>query len=333
MKYKITNKIRLIELFAGIGAQAMALRDLGADFEHYKVIEFDQKTLDSYNAIHNTNFSTIDISDFDGKDLNIVDLDKYTYIMTYSFPCTSLSTAGKQQGMKKGSNTSSSLLWEVERLLNETPNKPQILLMENVQQVLSKKNLPDFTEWQHFLNSLGYTNFVKVLNGTDYGVPQMRKRCFMISILGDYDYEFPKPIPLNTFVTDILETEVDEKYYMDRNSETGGRFYKQAYETLDNNKCTYGDIIDAFNQRVNNSKIFNTLTTRPESLKTGLIIVTPEHTLRKLTPKETWRIMGFSDEDYYKAENVMKKTPRSLYKQAGNSIIKPILMAIFKEFL
>lgn len=331
MDYKIKKPVRLIELFAGIGAQAMALRDLGVDFEHYKVVEYDSNPLKSYNAIHNTNFETQDIQKLDGKDLEIVDLDKYCYIMTYSFPCTSLSTAGKQQGMKKGSNTSSSLLWEVERLLNEIENKPQILIMENVRQVLSPKNQEDFQAWKDYLTSLGYNNFVQLMCGSDYGVPQNRTRCFMVSIYGDYTYTFPKKIDLSINLTDLLEDNVDEKYYFDRDFDKGGRFYQQVFETYDNNKCTYGTQIDAFNKRTNDSKIFSTITTRPDSCKTGIIIVMKDGRIRKISALESWRAMGFTDEDFYKAAKVMNNKTSLLYKQAGNSIIKPVLMALFKQ--
>ena len=101
---KITKPIRLIELFAGVGSQAMALRDIGANFEHYRVCEFDKYAIQSYNAIHETSFPVSDIRDWKGDDLGIVDKDKYEYIMTYSFPCTDISTAGKQMGMSKDLN-------------------------------------------------------------------------------------------------------------------------------------------------------------------------------------------------------------------------------------
>jgi len=218
-KYKITKPIRLIELFAGIGSQAIALRNLGANFEHYKIVEFDKYAIESYNAIHNTDFETLDITKVKASDLEIVDTDNYEYIMTYSFPCQDLSLAGKQKGMKKGTGTRSSLLWDVERLLNECNDSPylelpQILLMENVTQVTGVKNIKDFHNLQYFLESLGYSNYVKCLNAKDYGIPQNRNRCFMISILGDYYYEFPKPIPLKLRLKDLLEEEVDESYYI-----------------------------------------------------------------------------------------------------------------------
>lgn len=213
-KFQVDKPIRLIELFAGIGSQAMALRDLGANFEHYRVVEFEKYAIKSYNAIHGTNFEPMDITKISGSDLEITDTDKYCYIMTYSFPCQDLSVAGKQKGMTKGSGTRSGLLWEVERLLNEVENLPQVLLMENVPQVHSKANMPDFQKWIDFLESKGYSNYWQDLNAKNFGVAQNRNRCFMVSILGDYIYDFPKPIPLGKTMKDYLEDEVDEKYYI-----------------------------------------------------------------------------------------------------------------------
>lgn len=214
MKFVNAKPIRLIELFAGIGSQAMALRKLGADFEHYRAIEFDKFAIKSYNAIHDTDFKVSDITELKGSDLGISDRDKFTYLLTYSFPCQDLSVAGKGKGMSKGSGTRSGLLWEVERLLEETDELPQLLLMENVPQVHSKKHIEDFNNWIEFLKSKGYSNYWKDLNAKDYGIAQNRNRCFMISILGDYDYKFPKPIPLTTVMKDYLEDTVEDKYYI-----------------------------------------------------------------------------------------------------------------------
>lgn len=212
--YKINKPIRLIELFAGIGSQAKALKNIGANFDHYKVVEFDKYAIASYNAIHGTNFTTKDITKIKGSDLEIVDTNKYCYIITYSFPCQDLSLAGKQAGMTKGSSTRSGLLWEVERLLNETKELPQILLMENVPQVHGKKNSQDFEKWIEFLQSKGYSNYWKDLNAKDYGIPQNRNRTFMVSILGSYEYEFPKPFELKLRLKDMLEDNVNEKWYL-----------------------------------------------------------------------------------------------------------------------
>ena len=228
----ITNPIRLIELFAGYGSQAMALERIGAEFEHYRIVEFDKHAVASYNAIHGTNFSTMDITKVHALDLAIEDTDHFTYLLTYSFPCTDLSVAGKQMGMSKGSGTRSGLLWEVERILTEIRDSngelPQILFMENVPQVHSQDNMPDFRKWIDFLESLGYTNYYQDLNAKNYGVAQNRERCFMFSFLGEYNYHFPQPIPLKKKLKDYLEDNVDEKYYI--NNEKAGKLIKQLID-------------------------------------------------------------------------------------------------------
>ena len=213
--YKITKPIRLIELFAGIGSQAKALKNLGANFEHYKVVEFDKYAIASYNAVHGTNFATSDITKIHAQDLEIVDTAHFTYLLTYSFPCQDLSLAGNLKGMTKGNQTRSGLLWEVERILDEcNGNLPQILLMENVPQVIGQRNIKDFQAWRSKLEQLGYSNYVEVLNSKDYGIPQTRARCFMVSILGEYNYIFPKKQKLELKLKDMLEEDVNEKYYL-----------------------------------------------------------------------------------------------------------------------
>lgn len=176
--------------------------------------KWQRDILNSFYYTHNLG----SITNIHAEDLKITEKDKYDYYMTYSFPCQDLSLAGKQAGMKKGSGTRSGLLWEVERLLQESTDKglelPDVLLMENVPQVCSGKNKEDFEDWKNFLSSLGYKNFVKILDAADFEVPQSRKRCFMVSILKDVSYEFPEAIPLTRCISDILEIEVDEKYYI-----------------------------------------------------------------------------------------------------------------------
>lgn len=266
-KYKITKPIRLIELFSGYGSQALALKYLGVNFEHWKTCEWAVKSIQAYKDIHfiddNNDYSKewkdehliswlfekgissnynepmkkeqiiklgeekrrnifnniyathnlVNIQQVKGKDLDIKDTDKYEYIMTYSFPCQDLSLAGKGKGMSNTS-TRSGMLWEVERILSECEELPQILLMENVPQVHSLENMKDFHKWQVRLEELGYKNYWQDLIATDYGIPQTRNRCFMVSILGDYSYSFPKPIPLKLKLKDLLEENVDEKYYL-----------------------------------------------------------------------------------------------------------------------
>jgi DNA (cytosine-5)-methyltransferase 1 len=267
--FKIDKPIRLIELFGGVGSQAMALRDLGADFEHYKLAEWEVSAFASYKAIHmsedNTNYSEgisqndlinilfdlgisndgknpmtlqqigrknekwlrtvynnikathnlVNIMNIKGSDYEIVDTDKFIYIMTYSFPCQDLSSAGLMKGMKKGSGTRSGTLWEVERNLNEMEELPQILLMENVPEVIGSKNIKDFQIWQEFLESKGYTNYVEILTARDFDVAQNRERCFMVSLLGQWNYKFPQPVPLTKTMADYLEERVEKKYYID----------------------------------------------------------------------------------------------------------------------
>ena len=214
-QYKIEKPIRLIELFAGLGSQSMALKRMGVNFEPYRVVEFDDFAIKSYNAIHGTNFPTMDVTKITAADLGIVDTDKYEYILTYSFPCQDLSLAGKQRGMEEGSGTRSSLLFEVKRLLQECGNNlPQVLVMENVPQVASEQNLPSFEKWLSFLREKGYSNFYNFLNAKDFGVPQNRDRCFMVSMLGKYDFAFPKTIPLEKVMADVLQEDVSEKFFI-----------------------------------------------------------------------------------------------------------------------
>lgn len=267
-KYKITKPVRLIELFSGYGSQALALKYLDVNFEHWKTCEWAIKSIQAYKDIHftdevyNSNLTKekyveflykkgissnynepmtyeqikrinekqlktiydniqithnlVNIQQVKGKDLDIVDTDKYDYILTYSFPCQDLSLAGKGKGMSD-TTTRSGLLWEVERILTECyelGTLPQILLMENVPQVHSQDNIKDFNKWQLRLEELGYKNYCQDLIATDYGIPQTRNRCFMVSILGDYNYTFPQQIPLKLKLKDLLEDDVDEKYYL-----------------------------------------------------------------------------------------------------------------------
>ena len=368
-QYKITKPIRLIELFAGIGSQAKALKNLGVNFEHYRVVEWDKYAVASYNAIHGTNFTTSDITKISGSDLGIVDTHLYDYILTYSFPCTDISLAGKMGGMSKGTNTRSGLLWEVERLLDECKELPQILLMENVPQIISKQNIADFQDWQYKLEQLGYLNYVSLLNAKDYGIPQNRNRCFMVSILGKYYYKFPQKQELTLRLKDMLEDEVDEKYYLSDKmisyiSQSGTKKFKADTKinldiarplTTDQNKRAgttnyYSkELPNEFDLKVirefglygnkQGGSVFNknglcpTLTTESSNNWNVLINDTVKTNLRirKLTPKECWRLMGFNDEDFEKASKVNSNT--QLYKQAGNSIVVNVLMAIFKELL
>jgi DNA (cytosine-5)-methyltransferase 1 len=212
-RYVIDKPMRLIELFAGIGAFSKALTRLGASFEHHRVCDSDKFKIQAYNAVHGTDFVPTDIETMHGSELGIADTDKWVYILTYSFPCVDLSNAGKRQGMTRGGSTRSGLLWEVERLITETDNLPQVLIMENVPQVHGQTNVDCFREWSQFLVSMGYTNNYQDLNARDFGIPQNRNRCFMVSLLEGY-YVFPDAFPLNETLADRLEDEVEERFYL-----------------------------------------------------------------------------------------------------------------------
>lgn len=459
-EYKIKKPIRLIELFAGYGSQALALKYLNVEFEHWKICEWAVKSIQAYKDIHfsndNKDYSVnlnkdelinyllnkgissnynnpmnesqikrlnekalrtiynnivatnnlVNIQQIKGEDLEIKD-NNYTYILTYSFPCQDLSLAGKRKGMEDTS-TRSGMLWEVERILKECEKKPDLLLMENVPQVHSVENIDSFRKWQLALESMGYQNYYEDLSATDYEIPQTRVRCFMVSILGDYNYKFPKKMPLKTKLKDLLEDDVNDKYFLSdkmincfMKEQVGGYPRKERFEqslnkvskndianTITTNEgnrdistflkiknatkkgfleATDGDGVDISSRMqhhrgtVQKNKI-QTLTTSggndrgvvtignysPSNHNASRIVdsnysaptvmenhgtVTATQTsdlkIRKLTPRECFRLMGVKDDDF----DLVKKnqSESSLYHLAGDSIVVNVLMAIFKQ--
>ena len=147
-------------------------------------------------------------------DIEVENNHSFTVQNTIVHNCQDLSAAGLGKGMERGSGTRSGLLWEVERLLKETPELPQILLMENVKQVIGNKNIKTFAEWVSFLDKIGYHSKWQVINATNFGIPQNRERCFMVSVLGNHYFEFPKPIGCNLKLKDLLENNVAQNYYI-----------------------------------------------------------------------------------------------------------------------
>lgn len=205
--------IRLFEAFAGYGSQLMALRRLEKEFpDKIKIVpvgisEIDPHAIKAYQAVHGDVMNYGDISKIDWSQVPDFDL------FTYSSPCTDFSNAGKQMGGEEGSGTRSSLLWECRKAI--LAKKPKYLLMENVAALVQAKFIKLFNKWQLELESYGYKNFAKVLNAKNYNVPQNRERIFMVSILDENArFEFPKPMPLTRKLKDVLEKDVDEKYYL-----------------------------------------------------------------------------------------------------------------------
>ncbi len=436
--------IKLFEAFAGIGCQRMALNRLNIPYESVGISEIDKYALLAYEAIH-------------GDCRNYGDITKMTYIpdcdiFTWSFPCTDLSKAGKQKGLI---NTRSGLVYEVLRLLKVTENKPKVLIMENVVDLVQVKFAPQFYEIQKELEKLGYQNYTQVLNGKDYGVAQNRERVFMVSILGGGRYEFPLREVLTKRLKDYLEDSVDEKYYLSNKAIYGFEAHRERHELEGNGfgwKPTNGEVIantlmakaqtrpsDNFiqepiclNSKVNGKQpslqdrvydsegVSTAITTSfmpsiliPEATKKGYaevhdgdgVYINRPHQkrgvvqdgmiqtiktsgddvgvvvkdfikennynarhqqdliqhkndvcktinagthastphllktvvndnplrIRKLTPKECWRLMGISDEDFYKAQAVVSNS--QLYKQAGNGIIVDVFEKILKGLI
>lgn len=203
------NAIRVIELFAGIGAQASALERLGIPHERIGVAEFEPHAYAAYCAIH-------------GDTPNFGDITKIEHLppcdlLTYSPPCQDISIAGNKKGLKEGSGTRSSLFWEVLRLLRDMKARdclPAVLQMENVDAIINKQNRPHLERFIIALNELGYDSSWQILNAKDFGVPQNRNRFYMISTLDKGLFQFPVGFPLEKRLKDVLEENVDESYYL-----------------------------------------------------------------------------------------------------------------------
>ena len=208
MEYTEQNPLRLIELFAGIGSQTQALKNIGVPHKVVAISEIDKYAIKSYEAMHGATNNLGDIRHI--KHLPDADL------WTYSFPCQDISVAGRGAGIKEG--TRSGLLFEVERLINTAAQDgtlPKYLLLENVKNLVGKRFKADFDGWLSFLSEIGYTNYWKVLNAKDYGIPQNRERVFCVSIRGEHaPFFFPQKRELKLRLRDMLDAVVDERYYL-----------------------------------------------------------------------------------------------------------------------
>lgn len=420
--------LKVLELFAGIGACSEALTNLGIEHEIVDAVEIDKYAVKSFNAVHGTDFEPQDIIKWD-KD---IECD----LIMHGSPCQDFSVAGKGAGGDEGSGTRSSLLYETLRIVEKL--RPKYVIWENVKNLLSKKHVHNWEAYAKRMEEMGYTNYCQVLNAKDYGVPQNRERAFTVSIRTDVPYswafEFPEPFPLAKKLKDILEDNVDEKYYVSTRQLTGmattnyesyklSKLLKDKDATADTLKARFegcpqlvstggtelqrkvcdealkkgvvkpNDVIEyTFSnarlkelaegrikkQNTEDNSIMSTLKTNPQGLgvtvatmaqKDNCVVlpgaygrnfgskgkiqdldkesstlqaamgagggnvplVAPTYRIRKLTPKECWRLMGFSDASFEKAQKVNSNT--QLYKQAGNSIVVNILEAIFRRLL
>lgn len=337
--------------------------------------EKDKFAIKSYCAIHQVSESLNigDITKVDPKEIQDFDL------MTWGFPCTDISISGRQLGFidNEGNKTRSGLYYDGLRFLKE--KKPKISIIENVKNLISKKFEKEFKMILNDLEESGYNNYWKILNAKDYDVPQNRERLFIVSIRKDIDnqkFKFPEPLPIHQKLTDILEKDVDEKFYLSQDkvnkflennllkvlkkyiektstsdiiqlgnlnkSEKNdnpqcGRFYScnGISPTLTANGHT--PKILCIDHSINNTKvkeIANCITTKDRGISNrksvGNAVVELEDgiRIRRFTPKECWRLMGFPDElfDRVKKEKISNT---QLYKQTGNSIVVKVLFEIF----
>jgi DNA (cytosine-5)-methyltransferase 1 len=332
--------IKLTELFSGIGSQTQALKNLG--IAHTAIAcERDKVVHGIYEAMH-------------GPTQNLGDITKVTSlpetdVLTYSFPCQDLSSIGNRKGMIEGSGTRSSLLWEVGRLLQT--NKPRILILENVKELVSKKNIGDFNKWCEFLESLGYMNNWKLLNAKDFGLPQNRVRCIMVSMLGQ-KFEFPDiQIPRKS-LGEVMQTNLQVAgefgdIYSGHNPKMAERIYKTINNTQSTNSTNRvycpNSIVHALTTQGSHPGNFGAIlydyfydsefALREKAKNKPLCDVYQViGSTRLATPRDCFRLMGFSDKSFDKAKKYCddnKKSYSNLYHCAGNSIAVPVLEYIF----
>ena len=223
--------LKYLSLFSGIGAPEKALKNLGIEYELIGFSEIDKYAIKSYCAIHNVS-EELNLGDI--TKIDIKSLPKDIDFITHGSPCTDISLAGKEAGADKGSGTRSSLMWNSVEIFKHC--KPKIILWENVKNLLSKKHKHNFDAYIEDLNNLGYVSYYKVLNAKDFGIPQNRERVFTISIRNDInkEFKFPEPFDNGIRLKDLLEKEVDEKYYI--NTEKANKLIEEFKANNKNNE-------------------------------------------------------------------------------------------------
>ncbi len=308
--------IKILELFGGIGAPRKALINLGVEHKSIDYVEWNEKAVRTYNAMFDNRY----------KPESVVGYSLQPDILIHGSPCQDFSVAGKQYGGNVEDGTRSSLMFETLKIIeNLGVWKPKVVIWENVKGVLFKNMISAFNRYLHDMEELGYTNSFEVLDARDFGIPQFRERIFTISILGNKHFDFSKlrKRPMKD-IKHFLEDKVDEKYIVTQPSMTsklpgkvvpgsfGGRMLQEIKD--------YAWTITTKQMRCPNSGV-----------------VRYGNEWRYLTEKECWRLMGFDDEDFEKAE---KEHPSrkgmlngTLYHQAGNSIVVQILESIFEVIL
>ena len=207
------KEVNVFSLFSGIGAFEKALERKGIGYNLVNYCEFDKYASKSYSAVHGVS-ETLNLGDI--TKVNIAELEPHSAdLITYGFPCQDISNAGKQRGFEHdGQLTRSGLFFYAAAIIGRI--QPKVAICENVKALVGKKFTKEFETVLSTLEDMGYKNQWQVLNAKDYGIPQNRERVFIVSVRNDIDkkYTFPAPIKLELRLKDILEKEVDEKYYL-----------------------------------------------------------------------------------------------------------------------
>lgn len=349
------------ELFSGIGSQTQALKNIGVPHKVVGIAEIDRFAIQSYEAIHGKTHNYGDISKIQKVD--------YADLWSYSFPCTDLSISGKQAGLHGGTRSGLLYEVERLLKISKTHNElPKFLLLENVKNLVGKQFKPDFDNWLETLDNLGYKNYYKVLNAKDYGIAQSRERIFCISIRKDInmEYSFPKPIDSTVTLINFLEETVDEKYYLSEKIQERFQFKPVGKNIIDTTKpegssrigqadvvykadCVMGALLcrdykqpkqimqvgmlnipgnEQVRRVYSSDGISPTLNTCGGGNRQVKILKNSQ--IRKLTPREYWRLMGFKDKEFDKARE-SGISDSQLYRQSGNSIVVNVLEAIFNN--
>ncbi|MEG1566961.1 MAG: DNA (cytosine-5-)-methyltransferase [Anaerovoracaceae bacterium] len=282
----------------------------------------DDKLRDLYRANKRcNNFGSV--TELKGCDMPKTDL------LVYSFPCQDLSTGGLGKGMKKGSGTRSGLLWEIERILSELKDidsLPEYLLLENVRTIKADSNISDLNQWLSFLESIGYQNDdCMLLNALDFGVPQDRKRVFIVSHLGSKlniqekidSQNQPRNFNIRSFIKDDYDTNPT---------------HRMEADVAQLNKTPSRDVMwDINGKEINDKTIIRTITCNMDRTHTAALFKysgIKGDTYRRLTLREAFLLMGFTEDDYAAAAG-LGYSYRKLNKLIGNSIVVNVLKAIF----
>ena len=310
------EEINVLELFGGIGAIRKAFIRQKIPHRIVDYVEVDKNCVKSYNALYGADFKPQDIVKYHPPD------ERIDFVM-HGSPCQDFSRSGLKKGGEKGSGTRSSLLFETIRIIEEMKEKPKVVLWENVKGVLDKNMRASFFHYLKEMERLGYESKYKILNAMDLGIPQNRKRIFVVSILGqnDFDFEALKKVKTRS-IDDFLEKGISDLYEVRQKS----MFRYLSGNPKNKNFKGRLKIID---------KYAYTISTKQVRVPNSGLVDIGNGKYRYLTERECLRLMGFDDEDFDKIRAIYPKRPGKtssiLYKQAGNSIVVNVLEAILNE--